>query len=355
MLQFAYTMGVIIAPAISIPFLSNNEMNNSSHMKTSQNNFLPSNYRQNGNVDAGYKTEEGHLPYEAPSYFSSWITHVHVPYGVCGLWTVFISVAFLILFCCKNSNQYSELPTGHRKRFSTKEICNPGLCANGNKSFGLVFVVFTVLVYICIQGRDRGLSAYLFVIANQGELHLQKSNSAILVIVYIVSSIAGKTFVDIVLSKLLKIQISLFLQIITASYFQLLLLFYGLTDVKSFWILVCLVSFFTGPTLSSFMTWSDRYIEVTGTVVAIIDIALAAGTFGTLWTSGHLYEQSGTVGVFSVGFVSGLMLLTVLVVLQIISHLKGDRYMHLHLENSVNYPDLNCDSESDDERSKLLP
>ena len=62
------------------------------------------------------------------------------------------------------------------------------------------------------------------------------------------------------------------------------------------WIMVPITELFIGPSYVSLMAWVDRYIEVTGLVVATIDVGIGLGSLLSTWAVGLLlHSHGGTV------------------------------------------------------------
>ena len=69
----------------------------------------------------------------------------------------------------------------------------------------------------------------------------------------------------------------------------------------AFWCLVCGISVLSGPVYASAMAWADRYTEMEGIMVGVVDIGIGAGSFVALYFGDYLIHYYGPVYVFIMG------------------------------------------------------
>ena len=297
-MHMCVTLGMTLAPLITAPFLSSE----SSHQNDTSNNEI----------------NDGLSSTVAPR--EEYSGHVRIAYSLFSVWSM--SVSLIFLFFAIRGDVYASKTTQKNKTF--KDMINPANIAQGDFSFGLAFLVALFFIYIFINGRDRAFSMYLFIIAHDDVLQLPKVTAAALVTVTSLGVVLGRG-VGALISGKVPIQVMLFTELILGAYLHMLLWFYGLVSVTSLFILCGLLGFVTGPTYPSVMAWADRYIEATGVVISVIDVGLGLGGFASLWTSAYLYDEYGAVAIFLLGLVLAITLIAIILPLQIVSHVHGDR------------------------------
>lgn len=349
-----FTLGLTIGPPLTIPFLSSDPNNQSNSTLTnypmpSYNSWLAGwNLFNGGMVAVDDHTTEDFLQNQNISNTNiTSYTQVRIPYMLFGGWSVLISVVFLIFFLC--SSTYTSKTV--KRRESILEMLNPAKVAGGNFKFGLFFVIVIFFLYIFIQGRDRLLAVFIFIMANKAPLNISKPLSALLVTCFNLCTAFGRGLSG-VLSKWVPVHILLFSQLIVACIIQVLLVLFGLSSTALFCSLICLSALFMGPTYPLVMSWCDRYIEATGVVIAIIDLGIGTGSFISLWLGGSLNQKHGSESILIFDAILGGCVLTILIPLQIVSHIKGDRHKIISHNKSIN----DCKSETNaDDTDPLIP
>ena len=280
--------------------------------------------------------------------------HVSIAYAIFGVWSIAVALLFGIMFF--KSKPYSS-GSKSGKKLKVKEIINPARLSGGSLKYGIFFLVSLFLLYVLLNGRDRGMSMYLFVIAHEDILQMSKPMAAVLVTSYNMFQAVGRG-IGALISHWLPIKPFVFVQLLISSFLQLLLFFYGLESNATLWILSALFGIVAGPTYPSIMSWADRYVEASGVVIAVIDIGIGLGGFIALWLYGHTYETSDSVGVFLLGLVYGIILLAILIPLQIASSFHGDRHKNATISaNTVHIPSTRIQDfrlPDEDENSPLL-
>ena len=294
-LRMFMTIGVIIAPPITIPFLSNTKTNHTmTHVELSEGLVM------DGNETAAYTG------------------HVQFAYAILGSWSVVVSIMFLIFFLHGTPYANTGKPTN---KTNVKDILNPATIAGGNFKYGLYFLIFLFLLYVLLHGRDRGIGTFLFVIAHI-DVQMTKPVAALLVSMLNVFIALGRGFVAF-LAHWLPIESLLFTQVVATVVLQLLMYFYGVESIVALWTLTALYGLSAGPTFPSMMSWASKYIETTGMVLAIIDIGNGVGGFLALWFYGVIHEDYGSSGVFLMGLINGTVIIVLLIPLQIVSLIHG--------------------------------
>ena len=319
LLHTCFSLGTSLAPLITAPFLSATDSNHTAVPDTPHNHHDDASLQAQGDNNSSSDVTS---------------THIRIPYGLFGLWSVAFGIIFFVFFW--QGSYYTAVKS--KKKMSLKTMLNPGTCANGKVCFGLYFVVSLLFLYIFVNGRDRALPSFLFAIANKG-MGMSKTVSALLLTTYNLVA-AGSRGLCAVVSKYVRIQIVLFVEVMAGLLLQMYLTFYGLHSDAALWTLSCSLVFFTAPTYPTAMAWADRYIEVTGSVVAMIDIGIGLGGFTALFITGNLFQNHGSQAVLKFGLALAVLVTAVYLPLQLISWRNGDRHANKQeLEDTVSVHD----------------
>lgn len=292
LLHMFISVGMASAPLVALPFLSPTAAEN--------------------NTD---------LPINSTGYDG----HVEVPYAIFGLWSVLVSVIFLVFFI--KSTPYVTSSQDGPKR-TIQDMFKISNLTGGRTAYALYFILSLFILYFCVNGRDRTISMFLFIIAHTDILQMSKAASAGLVTVGVLSVTAGRGLAGL-LSQWFDNRILLIGQLLLGCYIQMLMTFYALSDTTSLWTLTCLLGLVTGSTYSSILAWANRYIKSSGLLLAVIDVGVGLGGCVSLVVGGYLYDEYGSLGVFTLCLLYGVILLTIFVPLQVVAFINGNRYEHV--------------------------
>ena len=204
-LHMSFTIGTAIVPPIAVPFLSPSKRDNLTRVETE------------------LSTGEG-LLYGNHSTSAPYSGHVKSTYVLYGAWGVLVAIIFLVLFL--KTKPYTSIRKSSQK-LKFKDVINPARIAGGSFIYGLCFLISLFFLYVIQNGRDKGMYMYLFVIAHEDVLQMSKPMAALLVTCYNLFTAVGRGL-GALISHWLPIKPFLFIQLIFAAFFQMLLFFYGL-------------------------------------------------------------------------------------------------------------------------------
>ena len=208
-----------------------------------------------------------------------------------------------------------------------------------NRNFRILMGIAIFWIYICIMIRDNAIGSYLFYIAVTSTIGMSKTRAAMLCTAGGGSKSLGR-FLGTILAFYVRIHYIVFGGVIGVLICVVCLVFFGLESEVAFWCLVCGISVLSGPVYASAMAWADRYTEMEGIMVGVVDMGIGAGSFVALYFGGYLIHYYGPVYVFIMGASGGGMLLVTITILQIICSIKGDRFENVqHTSTSGHQPE----------------
>ena len=281
------------------------------------------------------------LQHQAPNMT---VTHMWVPYAISGISSMVIGFGFLGFYLL-TSVDATTVDTTKRK---IRDMLNPGSCANGSKWFGLYCTMSLLVCYVFSNGRDRGFGMFVFTVANKG-LHVDKNTAALIMFSFNATGAFARALCAL-LSLFIPIQLITLILVIGGVLVQTIMIFYALESVTYFWILCCILSLFMGPVYPSMMGWVDRYIEVNGVVIAVIQVGIGTGGLSGMFLTNYIFQRFGIKGMLDLALVYGAGLATVFIPLQIIAHIRGTRDKKENYEKLQNEGDefVNSDRNNED-------
>ena len=81
----------------------------------------------------------------------------------------------------------------------------------------------------------------------------------------------------------------------------------------------------SAPVWPSGLTWADKYIILSGTVLAGIDIFVALSGFIFNWFVGYLYTNHGPDSIFYYMFIMACIMCVLILIMQIVASTRGMR------------------------------
>ena len=321
-LHTAFTFGQILGPVISQPFITPVNSTDSNSSVTLAPTVTPE-----------------------PSKL------VFAPYVICGIFSCVVSLFFAIFACIPPPK---EIIDKNQKPKTLYEMFSPAACADGKLLFATFWVICLFVAYVVHVSPMNSITIFLYPVAVKSQLHFPTTIAIVLQSVYYTSGTVGRIIFGL-LSHYVSIKILVFIEIITQLGGFAGLAFLGLSAQYMFWIWICSVTFFASPIYPAVMAWADRYIEVTGLVVAVIDTGIGVGVFASSWLSGLIFQRKGSQVLlyFCFSCASGLFL--VIFLMQIVGAIHGDRYKKISNSSKEIKVTEEISSESQEEISERTP
>lgn len=239
-------------------------------------------------------------------------------YIIVGILMVVMSFPFLVFYLV------GPLYTARKKtRLSVKEALSPDTYSPGRPVFGVVFTTVFFIIFSITYAHASVIAVFLFTISVD-DYGVSKKLSASLLVVVFAMEVIGKVVFGFI-SKCVRIQIIVMLQLFLTSIFAVGLTI-GQTNAVYLWVLAIAQQFFCGALYGSYVPWGDRYVEFTGVITSISQIATAVGFGVGAAITGLLYEHYGqhALWYFFMACCFGLIVLTV--PLQIVAARAGERF-----------------------------
>ena len=305
------TVGMTVAPLIAAPFLSKPL----SPHNTTESSCEPAD-NSTDSPFLNYIMSAYQLQHRAPNMTE---THMQIPYAITGISSAVIGFLFLGFYLFTTGVQSSRGPSKRKLR----DMINPGSCANGSKWFGAYCSISLLVCYVFSNGRDRGFGMFVFTVANKG-MNVNKNTAALIMFSYNATGAIARALCAL-LSLFIPIQIITLILIVGAVMVQIVMIFYALNSVTYFWVLCCAMSIFIGPVYPSMLGWVDRYIEMNGVIMAMIQVGLGTGGLSGMFLTNYVFQRFHAQAVMYLALLYGTGLATVFIPLQIIAHLRGTR------------------------------
>ena len=333
-------MGCTVAPLIAQPFISEvNVKGTNSSINVTLNPTDKSKYSWQGSRLSVYlSTIE--TPNKTDSELPSEL--IYVPYLIIGSYGCLMALVFFVFACLPTPEELMPKDQG-KKPFLA--MFSPRSCGDGNMLFSSLFLLGLFLVYTLQVANMTSFGTYIYPIAvNTTSLKFSSAVGSEITTAYYISATLGRLFWG-VLSHCISIKIILFLEICLQLCTVIAFVLFGLSTKLVFVVLLCLCSFFMSPVYPSVMAWTDRYIEVSGLVVAVIDTGIGVGALISTYISGVIFQRFGAQSLFYFALTCASLVLVVLTSMQIGGGIHGDRY-----KAQI----VNAQCAEDDEKSHLI-
>ena len=125
---------------------------------------------------------------------------------------------------------------------------------------------------------------------------------------------------------ILLFQVMIFIEMGLVLIAQVSLALFGLSSHLAFWLTMCAFGFTAGPVYPSGMAFIDRYITMTPAAFSILDIGIGIGALFSTWLTGFIFQRETSVDLFYVSLGCGVGITVVLIIMQILGSINGDRY-----------------------------
>ena len=335
-LQTLCTLGCTVAPLIAQPFISEvNVKGINSSINVTLNPTDKIKHSLQGSrlsaIETANKTDS-----ELPSEL------IYVPYLIIGSYACLMALVFFVFACLPTPEELMPKDQGKKPFLS---MFSPRSCGDGNMLFSSLFLLGLFLVYTLQVANMTSFGTYIYPIAvNTTSLKFSSAVGSDITTAYYISATLGRLFWG-VLSHCISIKIIVFLEICLQLSTVIAFVLFGLSTRLVFIVLLCLSSFFMSPVYPSVMAWTDRYIEVSGLVVGVIDTGIGVGALISTYISGVIFQRFGAQSLFYFALTCASLVLVVLTSMQIGGGIHGDRY-----KAQI----VNAQYAEDDEKSPLI-
>ena len=316
-LHMSYTIGTTIAPPLASAFLSYHPTNQT----------RPSDQLTEGSAISRMIVQENNHTYSNDTYHES---QIYYPYAGIGMLQGLVCVSY---FCLCLSGRMRQ-SVSHMERKSLKDMVKPTTCRHGSTAFWKIFIVCIVIIYVGIMIRDRALS--LYVCPMGVDAGLTKQTAVWLGFVFNMTSLAGRV-VSVFLAPWVRVHVMVYVECILIILCLLALAMLSTFDMPGtlyLWIMIPLIGFIMSPNYASVMAWINRYIEVTGLVVATIDVGIGLGSLLSTWAVGLLLHRYGSTVCYWFSLGGAVLVMMPLVPSQIMGLIEGDRHDNKHVSDN---------------------
>ncbi|XP_013401279.1 sodium-dependent glucose transporter 1 isoform X1 [Lingula anatina] len=332
--HMGFGLGALGAPLIAGPFLSHCTNNTNGTLHPHEGYLSPT---------AGYQR------YDSDVHCSR--THIQYTYGIIGGICLLTSVIFYVFYIHSRIVHLDLSPRSRdcREEKRVKDIVNPASCAQGNKVLGIQLLGLLFLFMVGDVCKAGATNNYMFTIA-VNEMHFTKPTAIIFNTTFYATIAVGR-LIGIVFAKFVRLDILLILGVLlnvgaqTGIYLSLNWSF------VYFWVLSCLYATVDSPMIPLCIAWADKYLDVTGCVMSLMDFGISMGDLTGTLAAGHLYEHYGGRAVLLLTTGSAGICVLVTVTMQLIGCINGKKASR---QESRSVIAENYEHDESDERTPLI-
>ena len=276
-----WSVGGIFGPLIAVPFVSTSSEEDADNRtcvddaQTNGESWLRQ-YSMQFNED-GSNSRSDRYPDDSSIEVAFWIVSCCI---------VSVAAMFVAMFVC-----FKPQSIGERKKYDWSEIRSPSKWAFGDKSLGIKVILLYIIAFVFYSGLYNGPGTFLATYAYDSELCFDKQEAALLSSAFNLAGSAGRVVV-IVISKWVDV-IPMFAVLTHGSLISgILLAFVGTTSQTALWVTACIFPLFYRPIWGSIYVWTNNYIILLASMIALQALINAFFSFFIVSMQGYLYVQA---------------------------------------------------------------
>ena len=174
-------------------------------------------------------------------------------------------------------------------------------------------------------GTEASLQMGLMPVAVESELHFDKDDGAMVIAVHNITRVLGRILWAITLCYFSVKMVAPMVTIIETILGGILAV-WGVTSKILFWTIVPFHSFFGSGAFPSFVPLADRYIRVTGIIVALTETGSAVGAFLAVFMNGVVLHRFGAKWLLTLSFVWSCLMVASIILMLAMERWVPDRF-----------------------------
>ena len=193
-----------------------------------------------------------------------------------------------------------------------------------HKYVSMILLFF--IVCVAIRAKDSSVRLGLMPVALESELHFSTDTGVMLKAFNFMSRALGRTILGI-LSHFISIKLYSVVCITLQLFFMALIAFYGIIHPVLFWICVPVHGFFASVALPAAISLFDRYIRITGFILAFSGLSYPLGNAIATYLNGYILEQYNAKWILVEAFGFSVVMFSGVLGITILGNKFGDRFI----------------------------
>ena len=274
-LHCLFVVGMLLAPVISRPFLSNIDRDVSESTENQNNTALDGQLNKTASESESLPTNEVDLTY---------------PYLTAAIVTFISAVIFVVsMFLTKKSGIKGMILAGKNKTQHSTKSSSPDEATNNallnQRKMQLTALVFFFIFAFCTAEVLYGIFLVTFIVQFAG---LSKQTATDIASVFFLATVASRAAGVFIITKV-KPVILIFCGM-SLTIFSAVLFYFVKEHIIILWVAACLAGLGSATQYPSTLTWVSEYTEVKGYVGTVLLVSNALGYFIGPLTLGILFK-----------------------------------------------------------------
>ena len=258
-----------------------------------------------------------------------YVTRIHWAFMINGVLGFLVGLLCLfVVYSSKSSIENYTEDSSKKGGLFLKDYCC-SFCHSQNRCIQLyVFIMFLVLfiLRLAIRAKDSSVKLGLMPVALESELHFSTNAGVLLKSLNFLSGAIGRTILG-VLSHFISINLYSLVCMTIQLFFMALIAFNGVSHPVLFWICVPAHGVFTSVAVPAAINLFDRYIRMTGFILASSGMSQPLGNAVAIYLNGYLLEQYDAKSILVEAFSWSVVILSGVVSMILLGKKFGDRFV----------------------------
>ena len=255
---------------------------------------------------------------------------IHWAFAVVGSLSCLLGLLFVILAVRFNVTIMAHLGPDTSKKLATCLQCC-SWCSTDTKEAGhskYTYILFIILfiLRIAIRGKETSIQFGIMPVAIESDLHFTKDAGAMIKTFNFLARAVGRSILGVI-SHFISIQLYSSVCMTLQAFIMALIAFLGISHPLVFWICVPVHAVFTSVSGPAAISLFNRYIKITGIILAASDFAYALGNITALVLNGYLLDLYGARWILIEAFGWSLLMFTGFLVVIFFGYKLGDRFV----------------------------
>lgn len=304
-LHFGFGLGSVISPQVTRPFLS----------LTVRNETL---MNPNSTEGVTYGLNSTSTVVLRPS-------RIEIPYFIIG-GVVFIMGLTFVAFQFVYTSGRPERPNADKEQTETAlSHVKSTFFSRSAKPLEIIILVQVFFFYFFLYGGTNPVDTFLFTFAVESDLGFTKDEAAYLDSAYWASFTVGR-FLSAVVAHWVSVNYMIIFEVFSSAEVLAFLSFKAVETKTMLWVFSCLYSAASAPLFPSGTAWADRYIKVSGIIIAVFDVGFGVAGFILQSLAGHLFTRYNPNSLLYLSLASAVVLCLLMISMKLVGGCQGDRH-----------------------------
>ncbi|XP_064600759.1 sodium-dependent glucose transporter 1C-like [Liolophura sinensis] len=311
-LHFGFGLGSVISPQVTRPFLSL--------------------IVRNGTLMNPNSTELEDHGLNSTSMVVLRPSRIEIPYFIVGGVVFLMGMAFVAFQFVYTSGRPGSPDVDNEDAQTTLSDVKSIFFSRSAKRLDVIILTQVFFFYFFLYGGTNPVDTFLFTYAVESDLGFTKDEAAYLDSAYWASFTVGR-FISAVVAHWVSVNYMIFFEVFASAGVLAFLSFKAVETKTLLWVFSCLYSAASAPLFPSGTAWADRYIKVSGIIIAVFDVGFGVAGFIFQSLAGHLFTRYNPNSLLYLSLGSAVVLCLLMISMKLVGGCQGDRHRRQRYQN----------------------